>query len=294
MSCFMANRLTPPRCPPPSLQVCPSTHSPTHCSQHPLPPTTPQQPSLSRISASPHSPPPTPACPTRTLPHTPQNTPAESSNYPLPTTPPPHMSLNILLSQPHAPNPTGPQFYPSASNPTEEAAYRALFTGFTSPRLSAAPSMPYPYPQSNPNTFHRTSTAPGPNPYPITATPVPPLYHMHPLAHQARRPHAIFSTPHNPFGSLIVVSTSSATTASTFDLEWHNQQRGVPQQAQAQVVTSPTLVPPQQQHNGMHQPPGGKLGGPGVGGGEEARDTTMWLEYLAGVPSSAPALPPAN
>jgi len=53
-------------------------------------------------------------------------------------------------------------------------------------------------------------------------------------------------------------------------------------------------VPPQQQQNGTHQPPGGELGGPGVGGGEEARDTTMWLEYLAGVPSSAPAPPPAN
>src|SRR5882724_4740013 len=119
VSCLTANQLTPPRCPPLSLRVCPGTHSPTHHSQHPLPPTTPQQPSPSRISASPHSPPPTLAHPTRTLPHTPQNAPAESSDYPLPTTPLSHAPLTTLLSQPHAPNPAGPQFYPSASNPAE-------------------------------------------------------------------------------------------------------------------------------------------------------------------------------
>src|SRR5882724_4879921 len=287
--------LSHPSLPAPTLPpIAPSTHSPTHRSQHPLPPTTPQQPSPSRISASPHSPPPTLARPTRTLPHTPQNAPAESSDYLLPTTPLSNASLNTLLSQPHAPNPAGPQFYPSASNPAEEAAYCALFAGFTTPGLSAAPSSPYLYPQSNLNTFRHTSTTPGPNLYPITAAPIPALYHAHLLAHQAHGPHAIFSAPHNPFRSLIVASTSSAATAGTFDLEWHNQQRGAPQQEQVQAFVSPTPVPPQQQQNGMHQPPGGKLGGPGVGGGEEARDTTMWLEYLAGIPSSAPALPPAN
>src|SRR5882724_5567096 len=162
MSCLTANQLTPPRCPPPSLRVCPGTHSPTHRSQHPLPPTTPHQPSPSRISASPHSPLPTPAHPTRTLLYTPQNVPAERSDYPLPTAPLPNASLNTLLSQPHTPNPAGLQFYPSASNPAEEATYHALFTSFTSPGLSATPSAPCPYPQSNPNTFRRTSTAPGP------------------------------------------------------------------------------------------------------------------------------------
>src|SRR5882724_8989757 len=65
----------PPRCPPLSLRVCPSY--PTHRFQHSLPPTTPQQPSPSQISASSHSPPCTPAHATRTLPHTPQNGPAE-------------------------------------------------------------------------------------------------------------------------------------------------------------------------------------------------------------------------
>src|SRR5882724_2713175 len=280
-----------------------STSIPPSLSQHPL-----SHPLLPAPTATYH---PTATLPVSdqrlsslTSPHTstpnqnptarPNNAPAESSDYALPTAPLSSASLNTLLSQPHATNPAGPQFYPSASNPAEEAAYHTLFAGFTSPGLSTAPSAPYLYPQSNPNTFRRTSTAPGPNPYPITAAPVPPLYHAHPLAHQARGPHTIFSAPHNLFGSLIAASASSATTAGTFDLEWHNQQRGAPQQAQAQAFASPTPVPPQQQQNGTHQPPGGKLGGPGVGGGEEARDTTMWLEYLTGVPSSAPAPPPAN
>src|SRR5882724_6803537 len=93
MSCLTVNQLRPPRCPPPSLQVCPGICSPTHRSQHPLPPTTPQQPSLSRISPSPHSPPPTPAHPTK-------HTHRESSDYPLTTIPLPNASLNMLLSQP--------------------------------------------------------------------------------------------------------------------------------------------------------------------------------------------------
>jgi len=134
VSCLMVNRLTPPRCPPLSLQVCPNTHSHTYCSQHPLLPTTPQQPSPSRISPSPHSPPHTPAHPTRTLPHTPQNM------------------------------------------PTERA---------------------------------------------VTTQSPPPPSRAHGL-------HTIFSMPHNPFGSLIAASTSSATTAGTFDLKQHNQQCSMP------------------------------------------------------------------
>src|SRR5882724_7819521 len=94
----------PPRCPPLSLRVCPGYR--THCFQHPLPPTTPQQPPPPWISASPHSPPCTPACATRTLPHTPQNGPTErAATLCSPPPPPPQQPPTILLSPPPPPHP---------------------------------------------------------------------------------------------------------------------------------------------------------------------------------------------
>src|SRR5882724_10415274 len=74
---------------------------PTHLFQHPLPPTTPQQPSLSRISASPHSPPCTPAHTTRTL----QNGPTERA---------------ATLHSPPPPSPTHPSThcFPTHMPPT--------------------------------------------------------------------------------------------------------------------------------------------------------------------------------
>src|SRR5882724_13590129 len=45
----------------------------------------------------------------------------ESSDSPLPTPTLPNMSLNMLLYHLHAPNPARLQFYPSTSNPIEEA-----------------------------------------------------------------------------------------------------------------------------------------------------------------------------
>src|SRR5882724_5066725 len=100
MSCLRANQLMPPRCPPLSLRVCPGTCYPTHRFQHPLPPTTPQQPSPSWISASPHSPPCTPARATRTLLHTPHNGPAERA---------------ATLRSPPPPSPTCPSTYSFAT-----------------------------------------------------------------------------------------------------------------------------------------------------------------------------------
>src|SRR5882724_7059354 len=107
----------PPRCPPLSLQVCPSTRYPTHRFQHPLPPTTPQQPSPSRISTSPHSPPCTPAHTTRTLLHTPHNGPTERAATlcfpppPSPTCPstrsfPTRMPPTLLAHNSTPPHPT--------------------------------------------------------------------------------------------------------------------------------------------------------------------------------------------
>ena len=54
VSCLTANQLTPPRCPPPSLRVCPGTHSPTHRSQHPLSHPSLPAPTLPPIAPSTH------------------------------------------------------------------------------------------------------------------------------------------------------------------------------------------------------------------------------------------------
>src|SRR5882724_3255311 len=56
VSCLTANQLTPPRCPPPSLRVCPGTHSPTHRSQHPLSHPSLPAPTLPPIAPTTHSP----------------------------------------------------------------------------------------------------------------------------------------------------------------------------------------------------------------------------------------------
>src|SRR5882724_10137544 len=270
--------LSHPSLPAPTLPpIAPSTHSPPHRSQHPL-----SHPSLPAPTATYH--------PTATLPVSDQRlssltSPHTSTPNQNPTAHPTKRARREQrLSAPHRP-PIQPRRRSRLPRPLRR---------LHQPRAQRRPLCAVPVPPEQPEHLPPHKHCPGTQPIPHHRRPVPPLYHAHPLAHQARGPHAIFSAPHNPFGSLIAVSASSAATAGTFDLEWHNQQRGMPQQAQVQAFASPSLVPPQQKQNGMHQPPGGKLGGPGVGGGEEARDTTMWLEYLTGIPSSAPAPLPAN
>jgi len=136
MSCLMANQLTPPRCPPLSLRVCPA---PTIHPSLPAPISTyhPTATLPISVSTSHHSPPCTPAHATRTLPHTPHNGPQREQQLPLP---PPPSPTRPQHAPSHLHAPTLPAHNSTLRiHPTEEAAYCTLFLPSPAPGSALPP-----------------------------------------------------------------------------------------------------------------------------------------------------------
>jgi len=264
-----------------------STSIPPSLSRHPLshpllpaPTATyhPQQPSPSRMSASPHSPPHT-SMPNQNPTTHPTKCARREQHYPLPHRPP----LQRVPQHPPfptaCPNPAGPQFYPPHQPRRRSHLLRPL-RRLHQPGLSTAPSALYPYPRAT-RTPSAAQALPRDPPVPHHRAPVLPLYHTHPLAHQARGPHAISARPTTRSGASLrrprhlppppALSTSSGTTSSAVRPS-RRRRRHSRALCRCPAAATERDAPA----------PGEKLGGPRVGGGEEARDTTMWLEYLAG------------